>query len=85
MSTVEHPRVRGLLHNKAFSWVVVASGARTIYTSGQVSINRETAAFASRSNAGPTTPSRATMYGDVQAIFSVAARVASALAHRTAA
>ena len=37
MSTVEHPRPEGLLHNPGFSQVVVASGARTIYTAGQVS------------------------------------------------
>ena len=39
MSTVEHPRPEGLLHNQAFSQVVVASGTRTIYTAGQVSID----------------------------------------------
>jgi hypothetical protein len=36
MSTVEHPRPKGLLHNPAFSQVAVASGTRTIYTAGQV-------------------------------------------------
>jgi enamine deaminase RidA (YjgF/YER057c/UK114 family) len=39
MSTVEHPRPEGLLHNPGFSQVVAASGARTIYTAGQVSID----------------------------------------------
>ena len=39
MSTLEHPRSEGLLHNPAFSQVVVASGTRTIYTAGQVSID----------------------------------------------
>jgi enamine deaminase RidA (YjgF/YER057c/UK114 family) len=39
MSTVEHPRPKGLLHNPAFSQVVVSSGIRTIYTAGQVSID----------------------------------------------
>jgi enamine deaminase RidA (YjgF/YER057c/UK114 family) len=39
MSTVEHPRPEGLLHNPAFSQVVVSSGIRTIYTAGQVSID----------------------------------------------
>jgi enamine deaminase RidA (YjgF/YER057c/UK114 family) len=39
MSTLEHPRPEGLLHNPAFSQVVVASGTRTIYTAGQVSID----------------------------------------------
>jgi len=36
MSTLEHPRPEGLLHNPAFSQVVAASGKRTIYTAGQV-------------------------------------------------
>ena len=39
MSTVEHPRAEGLLANPAFSQVVVATGKRTIYTAGQVSID----------------------------------------------
>jgi enamine deaminase RidA (YjgF/YER057c/UK114 family) len=39
MGTLEHPRAEGLLHNPGFSQVVVASGRRTIYTAGQVSIN----------------------------------------------
>jgi enamine deaminase RidA (YjgF/YER057c/UK114 family) len=39
MSALEYPRAAGLLHNPAFSHVVVASGARTIYTAGQVSID----------------------------------------------
>ncbi len=39
MSTIEHPRPEGLLHNPGFSQVVVASGTRTIYTAGQVSID----------------------------------------------
>jgi enamine deaminase RidA (YjgF/YER057c/UK114 family) len=39
MSTVEHPRPEGLLHNPAFSQVVVSSATRTIYTAGQVSID----------------------------------------------
>ncbi len=39
MSTLEHPRPEGLLHNPAFSQVVVASGTRMIYTAGQVSID----------------------------------------------
>ena len=39
MSTVEHLRPEGLLHNPAFSQVVVSSGTRTIYTAGQVSID----------------------------------------------
>ena len=39
MTTIEHPRAEGLLYNPAFSQVVVASGTRTIYTAGQVSID----------------------------------------------
>ena len=39
MSTIEYPRLGGLLHNPGFSQVVVASGTRTIYTAGQVSID----------------------------------------------
>src|SRR6202166_5219904 len=39
MGTLEHPRAEGLLHNPAFSQVVAASGRRTIYTAGQVSID----------------------------------------------
>lgn len=39
MSTVEHPHPEGLLHNSGFSQVVVASGTRTVYTAGQVSID----------------------------------------------
>jgi enamine deaminase RidA (YjgF/YER057c/UK114 family) len=39
MGTLEHPRAEGLLHNPAFSQVVAASGSRTIYTAGQVSID----------------------------------------------
>jgi enamine deaminase RidA (YjgF/YER057c/UK114 family) len=36
---IERPRAKGLLHNPGFSQVVVASGTRTIYTAGQVSID----------------------------------------------
>src|ERR1700704_1680665 len=39
MGTLKHPRAEGLLHNPAFSQVVAASGSRTIYTAGQVSID----------------------------------------------
>src|SRR5947209_4559003 len=39
MSKLEHPRPEGLLQNPGFSQVVVASGTRTIYTAGQVSID----------------------------------------------
>lgn len=41
MSTLEHPRTEGLLVNPGFSQVVVASGTRTIYTAGQVSIDAQ--------------------------------------------
>ena len=36
---IEYPRPEGLLRNTSFSQVVVASGTRTIYTAGQVSID----------------------------------------------
>ena len=39
MSTVEHPVPKGLLLNPGFSQVVVATGKRTVYTAGQVSID----------------------------------------------
>jgi enamine deaminase RidA (YjgF/YER057c/UK114 family) len=39
MSTIGHPRAEGLLPNPAYSHVVVATGRRTIYTAGQVSID----------------------------------------------
>ena len=44
--TVEYPRPEGLLHNAGFSQVVVASGTRTIYTAGQVSIDEQGALVA---------------------------------------
>jgi enamine deaminase RidA (YjgF/YER057c/UK114 family) len=39
MSAIEHPRPEGLLHNAGFSQVVAATGKRTVYTAGQVSID----------------------------------------------
>ena len=39
MAKIAHFRPSGLLHNPAFSQVVAATGARTIYTAGQVSID----------------------------------------------
>jgi enamine deaminase RidA (YjgF/YER057c/UK114 family) len=39
MSTIEHPAPKGLLLNPGFSQVVVATGKRTVYTAGQVSID----------------------------------------------
>ncbi|WP_407170007.1 RidA family protein [Bradyrhizobium sp. ORS 111] len=41
MSKLEHLRPSGLHHNPAYSHVVVASGARTVYISGQVSVDEE--------------------------------------------
>jgi enamine deaminase RidA (YjgF/YER057c/UK114 family) len=41
MSTLEHPHPDGLFNNPAFSQVVVASGTRTIYVAGQVSIDEQ--------------------------------------------
>src|SRR5258705_3694782 len=41
MSKLEHIRPSGLHHNPAYSHVVVASGARTIYIAGQVSTDDE--------------------------------------------
>ena len=41
MSKLEHIRPSGLHHNPAYSHVVVASGARTIYIAGQVSTDEE--------------------------------------------
>jgi enamine deaminase RidA (YjgF/YER057c/UK114 family) len=41
MSTLQHPRPDGLFINPGFSQVVVASGTRTIYTAGQVSIDAQ--------------------------------------------
>src|SRR5260370_17069195 len=41
MPKVDHLRPRGLHHNPAYSHVVTASGARTIYISGQVSVDEE--------------------------------------------
>ena len=39
MSKLDHPRPEGLLDNPAFSQVVSATGARTVYQAGQVSID----------------------------------------------
>jgi enamine deaminase RidA (YjgF/YER057c/UK114 family) len=39
MSTLEHLRPGGLFHSPAYSHVAVATGNRTIYTAGQVSID----------------------------------------------
>ena len=39
MSALEHPRPEGLPPHPAYSQVVVASGTRTIYTAGQLSVD----------------------------------------------
>jgi len=39
MSKLDRPHPAGLLHNPAFSQVVTATGTRTVYTAGQVSID----------------------------------------------
>ena len=41
MSRLDHLRPSGLHHNPAYSHVVTAAGARTIYISGQVSVDEE--------------------------------------------
>ena len=55
MSTVEHLRPADLLHNPGFSQVVVASGARTIYTAGQVAIDAQGAVVGAGDLAAQTT------------------------------
>jgi enamine deaminase RidA (YjgF/YER057c/UK114 family) len=39
MSKLDHFRPEGLVHNASFSQVVAATGTRTVYTAGQVSID----------------------------------------------
>lgn len=41
MSTIEHLRPEGLFQNPAYSHAVTASGTRTIYVSGQVSVDEK--------------------------------------------
>lgn len=55
MSKHQHLRPSGLHHNPAYSHVVVASGARTIYISGQVSVDEEGRVVAPGDLAGQTT------------------------------
>jgi enamine deaminase RidA (YjgF/YER057c/UK114 family) len=55
MGTLEHLRPKGLLHNPAFSQAVVASGTRTIYTAGQVSIDADGALVGAGDVAAQTT------------------------------
>ena len=54
MSLNEHLRPDGLLHNPVFSQVVAASGRRTIYTAGQVSIDERGALVGSGDLAAQT-------------------------------
>src|SRR5436189_120458 len=55
MSTIEHLRPKGLFHNPAFSQAVVASGTRTVYVSGQVSIGENGALVGAGDLAAQTT------------------------------
>mgnify|MGYP000971955258 CR=1 FL=1 len=54
MSSFEYPKAKDLLHNPAFSQVVVAKGARTIHISGQVATD-ETGALVGGSDLGAQT------------------------------
>ena len=55
MSTLEHLRPEGLPHNPAYSQVVVASGTRTIYTAGQISVDERGALVGGDDLAAQTT------------------------------
>jgi enamine deaminase RidA (YjgF/YER057c/UK114 family) len=55
MSTNEHLRPKGIFHNPAFSQAVIASGTRTIYVSGQVSIDERGAVVGAGDLAAQTT------------------------------
>ena len=55
MSTIQHPGAAGLSRNPAFSQVVVATGTRTIYTAGQVSIDEHGALVGAGDLAAQTT------------------------------
>jgi enamine deaminase RidA (YjgF/YER057c/UK114 family) len=55
MSKLEHPQAKGLLHNPAFSHVVVAAGTRTIYIAGQVAIDERGAVVGAGDLAAQTT------------------------------
>jgi enamine deaminase RidA (YjgF/YER057c/UK114 family) len=39
VSTIDYPRAAGLPHNPAYSQVVSASGKRTVYVAGQISVD----------------------------------------------
>jgi len=55
MSAVEHRRPKGLFQNPAYSHVVIGSGARTIYTAGQVSMDEYGAVVGAGDLAAQTT------------------------------
>jgi enamine deaminase RidA (YjgF/YER057c/UK114 family) len=55
MSKLEYLRPEGLLHNPAFSQVVTASGTRTVFTAGQVSIDERGALIGAGDLAAQTT------------------------------
>lgn len=55
MSKIEYPSPKGLLNNPAFSQVAVATGQRTIYVSGQVSIDETGALVGGSDLAAQTT------------------------------
>jgi len=54
MSTIERLRPQGLQINPAYSHVVVATGARTVYVSGQVAID-ENGALVGKNDLGAQT------------------------------
>lgn len=55
MSKIEHPKSKELLDNPAFSQVVVATGTRTIYVSGQVATDAQGALVGGDDLAAQTT------------------------------
>ncbi len=55
MSTIEHLRPKGLFNNPAYSQVVTASGTKTIYVSGQVSMDENGAVVGAGDLAAQTT------------------------------
>ena len=55
MSTIEYPHPQGIAINPAYSHVVVATGARTIYISGQVALDEHGAIVGAGDLAAQTT------------------------------
>ena len=55
MSILQHPHPDGLPRNPAYSQVVAASGTRTIYTAGQVSVDEHGALVGAGDLAAQTT------------------------------